>query len=85
MTERPDIVIDYLDMMRLRPPVFWKEEAAFRSQLKRWPMPRLGAALTQLLDAELRCKSSGQPAELIAARCLLHLAQSQRCSRIDCV
>lgn len=65
-------------MMRLRPPVFWKEETAFRAQLKRWPMPRLGAALTQLLDAELRCKSSGQPAELIAARCLLQLAQSSR-------
>ncbi len=65
-------------MMRLRPPVFWKEENAFRAQLKRWPMPRLGAALTQLLDAELRCKSSGQPAELIAAQCLLQLAQYSR-------
>jgi DNA polymerase-3 subunit delta len=65
-------------MMRLRPPVFWKEETAFRAQLKRWPIARLGTALTRLLDAELRCKSSGQPAELIAAQCLLQLAQSSR-------
>jgi DNA polymerase III subunit delta len=65
-------------MMRLRPPVFWKEENSFRAQLKRWPLARLGAALTGLLDAELRCKSSGQPAELIAAQCLLQLARSSR-------
>jgi DNA polymerase-3 subunit delta len=60
-------------MMSLRPPVFWKEEAGFRAQLKRWPPALLSAALAQLLDAEIRCKSSGQPAELIAARCLLSL------------
>jgi DNA polymerase III subunit delta len=65
-------------MMSLRPPVFWKEEATFRGQLKRWPLPRLGQALTRLLDAELRAKSSGQPAELIAARCFLELAQGER-------
>lgn len=65
-------------MMRLKPPVFWKEEAAFRAQLKRWPLARLGTALTRLLDTEVRCKSSGQPAELLAAQCLLQLAQSSR-------
>lgn len=61
-------------MMSLRPPVFWKEEASFRAQLKRWPAKRLSAAVAQLLDAEIACKSSGQPAELIAARCLMSLA-----------
>jgi DNA polymerase-3 subunit delta len=61
-------------MMALRPPVFWKEEARFRAQLKRWSLPKLGAALERLLEAELRCKSTGQPAELIAQRCLLELA-----------
>jgi DNA polymerase III subunit delta len=65
-------------MMSLRPPVFWKEEAAFRNQLKGWPLARLSQALTRLLDAELRAKSSGQPAELITARCFLELAQVER-------
>lgn len=60
-------------MMALRPPVFWKEEARFRAQLKRWTLPRLAIALDRLLEAELRCKSTGQPAELIAQRCLLEL------------
>jgi DNA polymerase III subunit delta len=61
-------------MMALRPPVFWKEEAAFKAQLKRWSAARLSGALTRLLDAEIQCKSSGSPAELVAARCLMSLA-----------
>jgi DNA polymerase III subunit delta len=57
--------------------VFWKEEARFRTQLKRWTLPKLSAALERLLEAELRCKSTGQPAELIAQRCLLELASGR--------
>jgi DNA polymerase-3 subunit delta len=62
-------------MARLRPPVFWKEKAPFKSQLMRWPLPRLTAALERLLDAEIQCKSSGMPGELVAQRCLMALAQ----------
>lgn len=63
-------------MMALRPPVFWKEEAAFRGQLKRWTPDRLGRALGRLLDAEIQCKSPGAPSELVAARCLMALAMA---------
>jgi DNA polymerase III subunit delta len=62
-------------MGRLRPPVFWKEKAPFKSQLARWPLARLTAALERLLEAEIQCKSSGMPAELVAQRCLMALAQ----------
>lgn len=65
-------------MMALRPPVFWKEEAAFRSELKRWAPTRLSTALGRLLEAEIKCKSSGSPAELIASDCLLGLARAAR-------
>lgn len=61
-------------MMALRPPVFWKEEARFRSQLKRWNQAKLSAALARLLQAEIECKSAGAPSELVAARCLMSLA-----------
>ncbi len=61
-------------MMALRPPVFWKEEAAFRGQLKRWRGRALSAALARLVDAEIRCKSPGAPTELIAAHCFMTLA-----------
>jgi DNA polymerase-3 subunit delta len=60
-------------MMALRPPVFWKEESAFRAELKRWAAPRLSVALARLLDAEIKCKSSGAPAEAISSDCLLRL------------
>jgi DNA polymerase-3 subunit delta len=61
-------------MMALRPPVFWKEEAAFKAQLRRWNAKHLARALERLLDAEIRCKSPGAATELIAARCLTALA-----------
>jgi DNA polymerase III subunit delta len=63
-------------MGKLFPPVFWKEKDPFKTQLGRWPLPKLQAALDRLLDAEIQCKSSGaMPADLIAERCLLALAQ----------
>ncbi|MBL8806860.1 MAG: DNA polymerase III subunit delta [Rhodospirillales bacterium] len=62
-------------MMRLRPPVFWKEKAPFKSQLGRWPLARLSLALERLLEAEIQCKSTGMPAELVTHRCLMGLAQ----------
>ncbi|MGQ0664800.1 MAG: DNA polymerase III subunit delta [Pseudomonadota bacterium] len=62
-------------MMSLRPPVFWKEETAFRAHLKRLTLPAVGRALTALLEAEIACKTGGAPAGLVAARCLLSLAR----------
>jgi DNA polymerase-3 subunit delta len=61
-------------MARLRPPVFWKDEAPFRAALRRWSAPALARALRALLAAELLCKSTGQPADLIASDALLALA-----------
>jgi DNA polymerase-3 subunit delta len=63
-------------MMRLRPPVFWKQKDAFRAQLRRWPVDRAASALERLLDAEIACKSSGSAAETLANRCLFGLAQT---------
>ncbi len=61
-------------MMRLRPPVFWKEKDSFRAQLRRWPPDRLSEALDRLLDAEIACKTSGPVAEMLAGQCLLDIA-----------
>jgi hypothetical protein len=47
----------------------------FKTQLVRWPQPRIVKALERLLDAEIQCKSSGaMPSELITQRCLMSLA-----------
>jgi len=63
-------------MARLRPPVFWKDKVPMAAQLKRWPARDLAAAVDRLLAAEIRAKSSGQPAELIAERAALDLVQT---------
>jgi DNA polymerase III subunit delta len=71
-------------MSKLFPPVFFKEKDAFKTQLARWNLAKIQAGLDRLLEAEIQCKSSGAaPADLIAERCLLALAQmaAQRAGR----
>ena len=58
--------------------VFWKQEPAFRAQLKRWTSGKLSAALGRIVDAEIACKSGSAIAELIAAQCLMGLAELAR-------
>jgi DNA polymerase-3 subunit delta len=62
-------------MGKLWPKVFYKEVGPFKTQLARWPQARISAALERLLEAEIQCKSSGMPSELIAQRSLMALAQ----------
>lgn len=61
-------------MERLRPPVFWKHKARFKSQADAWTPALLGRALDRLLEAEGRVKSTGLPQETIAARALMEIA-----------
>jgi DNA polymerase-3 subunit delta len=63
-------------MMRLKPPVFWKQKDVFRAQLRRWRADDLSLALERLLDAEIACKSSGAAAETLAGHCLVALARA---------
>ena len=65
-------------MKSLRPPVFFKLADRFRAQTRTWTLPRLTAALGLLTDAEIRCKSTGQPAHLISARVLMQIANAAR-------
>ncbi|MBY0421494.1 MAG: DNA polymerase III subunit delta [Parvularculaceae bacterium] len=61
-------------MKRLRPPVFFAEERAFRGRLSRWPLARLDAALDLILEAELSAKTTGAPQRELAERVCLQLA-----------
>jgi DNA polymerase-3 subunit delta len=64
-------------MMKLRPPVFWKEQDGFKRALRRWSSERLAAALTALLDAERIAKSGlGGAGGLAVERALLRLARA---------
>jgi len=48
----------------------------FEGHLRRWPLTRLGLALTRILDAELECKTTGLPDQAIARRLCLSLARA---------
>ena len=65
-------------MKALRPPVFFKEQGAFRAQLRQWAPDRLAQAMELVSQAELDCKSTGMPAETICARALMRIAQAAR-------
>lgn len=61
-------------MKKLRPPVFWKQAAPFKAQMRLWPPRALAAALARLLEAEADCKRTGFPDEALSGRLLLELA-----------
>ncbi len=59
---------------RLRPPVFWRSQPAFKRALGLWDGPRLQDAAMALARAESACKRTGAPGEAICRRALLELA-----------
>ena len=65
-------------MERLRPPVFFRLVDRFRRQLSAWDDARLAAALDQLIEAEIACKTTGAPDEMLAYRALANVARIAR-------
>jgi len=63
---------------KLRPPVFFAEKDKFARELNSWSSSKLEQALNILIDAELDCKTTGNPADVICARALLRLAKAVR-------
>ncbi len=62
----------------LRPPLFFKDRDGFIAALNRWPSGRILQALDLLMDAEIDCKTTGNPADVIMARVLLRLTKAAR-------
>lgn len=62
----------------LQPPVFFMHKARFLDQAERWQPQMAARALTLLLEAERRCKSTGYPAEAVCGRALLQVATLAR-------
>lgn len=65
-------------LQALRPPVFFKQKAAFLTQMRNWSPEKLAAAMELLLEAEIDCKTTGLPPETICSRALLRIAQGAR-------
>jgi len=56
---------------RLRPPIFYQFKDRFQRQARTWKLPAIRRALATLTEAEIGCKSSGEPAALICGRAVL--------------
>jgi len=63
---------------KLRPPVFFAEKDRFQLEVSRWGTRKVEQALEILLEAELDCKTTGNPADVICARALLRLTKAAR-------
>lgn len=63
---------------KLRPPVFFAERDKFQMEVGRWHTRKVEQALEILLEAELECKTTGNPADVICARALLRLTKAAR-------
>ena len=63
-------------MAALRPPVFFKQIGRFQAQLRWWTQTDLGLALEYLIEAEVKCKSTGAPSEAICSRALMTIANA---------
>ncbi len=58
-------------MKSLQPPVFWKYEDQFATQLRRWPRGRIENLLNMLGQVEAQTKQTAMPAETLTANILL--------------
>lgn len=65
-------------MKSLRPPVFFKRQQAFSAQVHKWPGQALKGALGIAVDAEIKCKRTGQPDVAICSHALMSVASRAR-------
>lgn len=65
----------------LKPPVFFKRTEQFAMQVRAWPNDACIDVLRRLMDAELQCKTTGQPDQLICSQTLLAIASRVRARR----
>jgi DNA polymerase-3 subunit delta len=58
----------------LKPPVFYKYVPRLQEQVRQWAPARLHQSLERLTRAEMDCKRTGMPAEVLCRRVLLEIA-----------
>lgn len=61
-------------MKMLSPPIFFKVEDAFKSQINRWSLPALDNILGRLAQLEAQTKQTGTPVETLCGQALLAIS-----------
>ncbi len=59
---------------RLSPPIFFKQEPAFKQQVQRWSLPALNNILDRLVKLEAECKQTGTPVETLCSQAILGIS-----------
>jgi DNA polymerase-3 subunit delta len=54
----------------LRPPVYFEAAASFERQVRRWGPLQVARAISLLTEADLRCRTTGSPAQAILGQAL---------------
>lgn len=65
-------------LKKLRPPVFFKQMPGYKRLLALWTPKRLDQALHLVTEAEIQCKSTGMPAEILCRHALLRIARGMQ-------
>jgi len=68
-------------LRKLRPPIHFMRQAAFKAQLQLWDTSRLLEACDLLLETEALTKTTAVPAETVTARALFNIAAMARAGR----
>jgi len=64
-------------MKAISPPIFFKQQPAFKNQLHRWSLPGISKILQRLTDLEAQCKQTGMPVETLCAQAVLGISKSR--------
>lgn len=62
-------------LAKARPPVHFRRKDSFRAELARWSTAGLARALGRLIAAEIACKTTGQPDDLLCRTALLTICR----------
>lgn len=61
----------------LQPPIFFKFEPAFKSQVSRWSMQKINRVLDRLNDLEAQSKQTGTPVETLCSQAILSISATR--------
>ena len=61
----------------IAPPIFFKQQPAFKAQANRWSETGISKVLQKLMDLEAQCKQTGMPVETLCAQAVLGISKSR--------
>lgn len=76
--QRLQLVVSGVSVRSLRPPAFYEAGASLERQAKLWPAALVGRIMALLTEADLRCRSTGAPANAIVGQALQAIAGMAR-------